>query len=53
MLYQLNFNGDVYISADDVTEAIAYFGDKLKLLEKHSFLDFNEICIESAIQVEG
>ena len=53
MLYQLTFNGDVYIPADDVEEAIEYFRNKLKLLENHSFLDFNEVCIESVINNEG
>ena len=53
MLYQLSFNGDVYIPADDVEEAIEYFRNKLRLLEDNSFLDFNEVCIESVVTNKG
>ena len=53
MLYSLTFEGEVNVIANNEKEAIGYLSNKLDLLEKHSFLDFNKVTIRTFDNDEG
>ena len=53
LLYNLAFEGKVYVPADNEKQAMQYFSNIMKLLEDNSFVDFDGICVKSIINNEG
>ena len=53
MVYQLTFEGKVYIPPDNEEQAMQYFNTIIKLLEDNSFVEFDGICVKSIINNEG